>query len=228
MCLRNKQPLRDCDAFFSHIPILRLFQVPSVSCTTPPPSMEPVKLSSFVYAKPRPKSPQTPTNKYLPPRAGQTSRVPVFPHRTASQTVIGNVDLFVLVAEQTTDTVTLLNLLEACETGRQAVKQMLISMISALLNLLPLEIRQMAVAILALESIKLSNSAERETFIKTYRGDSDERLPMLSDPVERYRCSSRNVSTAVRQFMCKDSRGHRKPQSSQPSSVSSLQVSTSL
>ena len=148
--------------------------------------MEPVRLSSFVCAKPRPKSPQAPNSKRLPPRAGKTPRLPVSVHQTASQAVIGNMDLFVLIAEQTTDTGTLLHLLEACETGRQVVKQMPVSMITALLDLLPLEIRQMAVAILALESIKLNDSAERETFVNTYLGHSDEPLPILSDPVKAF------------------------------------------
>ena len=101
-------------------------------------------------------------------------------------TVIGSMELVVLIAEQTTDTLTFLDLLEAWETGRQIVKQMPVSMISALLNLLPLEIRQLAIAILALESIKVKHTAERESFINTYLGHSDEPLPILSDPVKAF------------------------------------------
>ena len=127
-----------------------------------------------------------PTNIFHPPLAVKTPRVPVSPHRTALEIVLGNVDLVVLIVEQTTDTLALLNLLEAWETGRQIVKQMPVSMITALLYLLPLEIRQMAIAILALESIKLNKTAEREAFINTYLGHSDEPLLTLSDPVKAF------------------------------------------
>ena len=162
--------------------------------------MEPVELPSLVCAKPEPMSrPKTPTNKFHPPLAVETPRVPVSPHRTASDIVIGNVDLVVLIAEQITDTQTLLNLLEAWETGRQIVKQMPMSMITALLNLLPLEIRQMAIAILTLESIKLSNTAEREAFINTYLGHSDEPLPILSDPVKAF-FQIKDIVAAVETF----------------------------
>lgn len=172
---------------------------PPVSRNLPQPNMEPVRLSSFVCAKPRPKSLQSPTRDGLPPRPGKTPRAPVAPHRMALQAVIENVDLLVLIAEQTTDTGTLLHLLEACETGRQVVKQMPVSMITALLDLLPLEIRQMAVAILALESIKLNDSAERETFVNTYLGHSDEPLPILSHPVKAF-FQVRDIVAAVSTF----------------------------
>ena len=101
-----------------------------------------------------------------------------------------------LIAEKTTDTATLLHLFEACETARQAVEQLPKSMITALLGTLSLETRQTAVAILALGSAKLSNSAERASFINTYLGHSDEPLPKLLNPLKAF-LQLRDIAAAV-------------------------------
>ena len=102
---------------------------------------------------------------------------------TASQRVFRDIDLFMLIAEKITNTTTLLKFFEVCETGRQAVEQMSNIIITALLTTLPLEIRQIAIAILALQLVKLSNSAERTRFITTYLCHSDEPVPKLSSPI---------------------------------------------
>lgn len=117
--------------------------------------------------------------------ATESSKLPssVQQTATASQRVFRDIDLFMLIAEKITNTTTLLKFLEVCETGRQAVEQMSNIIITALLTTLPLEIRQIAIAILALQSVKLSNSAERTTFITKYLCHSDEPVPKLSSPI---------------------------------------------
>lgn len=117
--------------------------------------------------------------------ATESSKLPssVQQTATASQRVFRDIDLFMLIAENITNTTTLLKFLEVCETGRQAVEQMSNIIITALLTTLPLEIRQIAIAILALQLVKLSNSAERTRFITTYLCHSDEPVPKLSSPI---------------------------------------------
>lgn len=146
--------------------------------------MKPINLSSVTCAKARSRSSQTPTDQRAPPLAAKAPRIALSVHETVPQTVFHNLDLFLLIAENITDTSTLLHFFESCETARQAAEQLPTSMIKALLNTLPLEIRQTAVAILALDSIKLSNSGERERFINTYLSPSDQPVPKLSDPTK--------------------------------------------
>lgn len=161
--------------------------------------MKPITPSSFTCAKTRFRSPQIPTHERAPPLDANALRTPFSAQETASQRVFGNVDLFVLIAEQITVTSTLLHLFEAFETTWQAVEQMPKLILTALLNTLHLEIRQIAVAMLALESMKLSNSAERENFINTYLGHSDETLPELFNPVKAF-VELRDIATAVETF----------------------------
>lgn len=101
-----------------------------------------------------------------------------------------------LTAEKITDADTLLHLFKACDTARQAVEQLPMSMITALLNTLTLEIRQMAVAILASQAFNLGNSAERASFINTDLGQSDEPLPKQFSPVNAF-LELRDMAVAV-------------------------------
>lgn len=163
--------------------------------------MKPVNLSAFTCTKPRFGSPQVASNQRVPQLAATASGLPSSAKQTATapQCVLRDVDLFVLIAENMTDTISLLHLVEACDTARQALKQMPRSMIVALLNTLPLEMRQMAVGILALESTKLCNTAEREEFINTYLGHSDEPLPQLSNSINAF-MELRDIASAVETF----------------------------
>lgn len=163
--------------------------------------MKPPSLSSFTCAKPRSRSPHLQGDERAPLPDTNTSRLPSFAKKatTASQRVLRNVDLFVLIAEKITNTSALLDLFEACETARQAVEQWPKTMMVVLLNTLPLEIHQMAFAILALKSVKLSNSAERARFINSYLSHSDQPAPMLSDPIRAF-VELRDIAAAVETF----------------------------
>ena len=147
--------------------------------------MRPIGLSSLPRAKRRRTSKLASTDETAPRLAMESSKLSSSVQQTvtASQRVFHDVDLFMLIAEKVTSTGTLMRLIEVCETGWQAVQQMPNVLITVLLNTLPLEIRQNAIAILALRSAKLSNSAERMGFITTYLGHSDEPVPELSNPV---------------------------------------------
>ena len=147
--------------------------------------MRPIGLSSLPHAKRRRTSKLVSIDETAARLAMESAKLPSSAQQTAtaSQRVFHDVDLFMLITEKITSTGTLLKLLEVCETGWQAVQQMPNVLITALLNTLPLEIRQNAIAILALQSAKLSNSPERMRFITTYLGHSDEPVPELSNPV---------------------------------------------
>ena len=163
--------------------------------------MKPPSLSSFTCAKPRFKSRELQGDKHAPLQATNTSRLPFFAPKatTASERVMQNVDLFVLIAEKVTDTSALLNLFEACETARDAVEQLPKLMMVVLLNTLPLEIQQIVIAILALESAKLNDSAERARFINRYLSHSDQPVPMSSDPIKAF-VELRDIAAAAETF----------------------------
>lgn len=153
--------------------------------------MKSTNISSFPCTKPPSKHSHVSSPQRALPLAANTPK-----HLSSAQCVLRNVDLFMLIAENIEVTGTLLNLFEACATANQALDQMPKSMIVALLNTIPLEMHQMALAILHLESTQLTNSAERATFISTYLGHSDEPLPKLKNPVKAF-TQLRDVAAAV-------------------------------
>lgn len=108
-------------------------------------------------------------------------------------------DVLFLLTVKIGNTSSLLHWLEACEIARQDVEQLSRSITSALLNTFALEMRQMAVVSLALESTKLSDSTERASFINIYLGHTDESSPTLSNPVKSFG-QLRDIAAAVETF----------------------------
>ena len=163
--------------------------------------MKPIRPSSLPCAKSQATSQIASTDEAAPQLDTKSSKLPssVQPTATAVQRVFRDINLIVLIAEKITDTITLFEFLEVCETGRQALQQMPNVIITALLNTLPLELRQNAIAILALQLFKLSNSPERTRFVTRYLGHSDEPIPKLPNPLWAF-VQLKEIATAVETF----------------------------
>lgn len=120
---------------------------------------------------------------------------------SAGQRVFKSSEVMVSISNFIDDRPSLLNLLRVCEAEGHVLEHWPLSLlISALLNSMPLECRQMAVAIVALHGVSIRDSNARADFVNTYLGHTDEPLPNNSNLLTAF-VELRTTSHAIEAFI---------------------------